>query len=310
MAKKRTNYRDPKWFAKEFKDMTEIAHEPPQAGFYSDIRVELPRRCDRPLNEGKMQAVYGLICSSLVTLAGELMTAGAIGVVGGDTRSWEVLRRGFLYDAWAARFRHAFIAFDRSYDQPRNPATAALFIGKEALTLCHAIATADDDFAHAFGAHLLATFEKTAGGDKLYFYNEPFFPFVLKLYSVWVGQEIEFRADVSDPLRRYRQVFDHWHSPSDLGNALLDLCDLHCEEAVDNGGAAAYAFHPYNVFPVEIMAVLRIRRLLGLETPEISHQLLQTPLVTPPPPPVVDDDLLNRAIHRFRTDFPDGRDFR
>jgi hypothetical protein len=221
------------------------------------------------------------------------------------------LRRGFLYDAWAARYRHAFIAYDRSYDEPRNPATAALFTGKEALTLCHAIATADDDFAHAFGAHLLVTFEKTDGGDKLYFNSEPLFPFVLKLYSVWVGKEIEFRADVSDPLRRYRQVFDHWHSPSDLGRALLDLCDLHCEEAIDRGGASAFAFHPYNVFPVEIMSILRIRRLLGLDTPEISHPLMETPLLTPPKtPPVVEDALLDRVVRRFRSDFPDGRDFR
>ncbi len=303
----KTNYRDSKWFVKNLKNMTAIANEPPRADFYSELRNDLFVECALPLKKGKLQSVYGLINSSLAMLSWECMTKGAIAVLNNDMQGWKELRRGFLYDAWAARYRHAFIVHDNCYDEPHNPASAAIFEGKEALTLSHAIATGDDKFARGFGKHLLANFEKTGGGDKVYFYTMPFFPFVLKLFSIWVGKEIAFCADVAQPLGRYQQIFDSWADASSLTAALLDLCDLHCEEAVDKGGYPAFAYHPYNLFPVEIMSIYRIRQSLSLETPQVAHPLLQSKLFYPPiPSPHVEDPVLDRVIGRFRSDNNEG----
>lgn len=307
MANNNAVYRDPKWFARNLKRMTEIVNEPPRAEFYAGIRRDLLARCNLPLKKRKLQSVYGLLSSDLQLLSWESMSKGAIAILDDDQDGWIEMRRGLLYDCWSARLRHAFIVHDNCFDEAGNPASAALFEGKEALTFCHAIVTGDNHFAHGFGNQLLSNFEKTDGGDKVFFYTMPFFPFVLKLYSHWIGKRITFRPDVSNPLGRYQQTIDHWESPQPLASSLLDICDLHCEEAVDRGGHPAFAYHPYNLFPVEILAILRIRQQLRLETPSVIHPLLDSPLRLPPTTiPQVDDPLLDRVMARFQNDFPAG----
>ena len=313
MPKKQTNYRDPTWFVKQLKRARAFANEPGRTSYLTSVRDRLPGYCTTPLKNGKLQSAYAGMLVTLNTLSLNSMVDGAISIIDNDMEGWKELRRGFLYDAWAARLRHAFVVHDNCYDDRQNAVSAAIFdfSGTEALTLCHAIATGDDDFAHSFGRHLLANYEKTNGGDTFFFYFKPFYPFVLKLYSVWIGQEISLRPDVADPLKRYQQVFDHWESSSDLAAALLDLCDLHCAEVVDNSGYPAFSHQPYNLFPVEIMSIFRIRKELGLETPEVDHPLLHSALLKPPPTiPHVEDALLDHVIRRFRSDFPDGKDWR
>lgn len=66
-----------------------------------------------------------------------------------------------------------------------------------------------------------------------------------------------------------------------------------------------FVFEPFNILPVEIMAVYRVRRELGLETPIVDHPLIQSPLFSPPPltdPPA--DPLLERVIAHIQKDFP------
>ena len=195
---------------------------------------------------------------------------------------------------------------DNSYD--KNPSSSAIFDGKEALTFCHAIATGDDDFAHGLGKHLISNLERTNGSDKILFYTIPLYPFAMKLYSIWSQIPVTYRADVLQPLGRYQQIFDNWTKPDKLADSLLDICDFHCEESTDAKNAyAAFAFHPYNLFPVEIMSIYRIREKLGLETPHIDHPLLSSLLLNPPKSILpVEDALLDKAIARFRSDFPDG----
>ena len=63
----------------------------------------------------------------------------------------------------------------------------------------------------------------------------------------------------------------------------------------------------YNLFPLEILAIQRIRREQGLPTPEIDHPLMQTPLAHPPEVmPHVEDELLNQVIAKVRKELPIG----
>jgi len=85
------------------------------------------------------------------------------------------------------------------------------------------------------------------------------------------------------------------------------VCDYHCQQCFDSPGEQAdFVWFPYNVFPVEILAIQRVRKDLGLSVPLIVHPLLDSPLVqVPSTPPLVQDALLGRIKERARTDFPE-----
>ena len=150
-----------------------------------------------------------------------------------------------------------------------------------------------------------ATFIEREGGDNVFFYTERLGPYILKLYSQWTRQELSFRPDVADPLGRYQRVFDKWSSTDELAEAISDICDLHCEESFDVGSYPMFVYPPYNIFPVEILALLRVRSDLGLKTPVIDHPLLRSALCSPPKiVPVIQDELLDAAVEFVRRDFP------
>jgi hypothetical protein len=62
-------------------------------------------------------------------------------------------------------------------------------------------------------------------------------------------------------------------------------------------GYQEFSWSPYEVFPVEILAVYRLRQLLNLETPAIRHQLMDSPLgKLPEPVRSAPDELLQKIM--------------
>lgn len=308
------NAAKPNWIKYEIKKLSQLYQRKKSEGFYESARHDLHDYCQRSFKKGKHQTVYGPISAILDTLAEDIMTQGALAVLIGKENGWRDIQHGLAYEKWSARFRHGFMARDNCFDEARNPASAALFNGREALGLCLAIFLGDETYARGFGTHLLNTFERMEGGDNVYFYTTPFFPFALKLLSIWNGREIVLRTDLSNPFRtdmdnplgRYRAVVDYWKSPSLLAGAIINVCDLHCEDVCDlrTSAISAFDFHPYNVFPVEIGAIIKVRESLGLETPELMHPLTSTPLLSPCPTAIADliDQDMAKAIARFNKD--------
>lgn len=86
-----------------------------------------------------------------------------------------------------------------------------------------------------------------------------------------------------------------------LDDALADACDLHVARAVGGGDEEDWEYDsiPFSVFPVEILAALRMARARGL-SPTVNHDLLSSPLAEPPESPIqlANDPLLDDAIAR------------
>jgi|GEM_PF-3087338 len=250
---------------------------------------------------------YGPISIRLGFLATWYSKRGAGTVLCADTSGWKNLSLGLHYKSWGIRLRFALMDREGSYD--RSPLTCSLLYSEEREPhwLAEILATGEDTLANGLGKQLVQNFKRTGGGDKVYFYTVPFAPFMFKLYCLWVGQEVTFRDDVPDPLGPYQSLIDAWNDPDEFPKQLLKACDYHCEQTFDDPkGYPAFTWMPYNVFPVEILAIQRVRRDLGLPTPEIEHPLLESPLAHPPATlPEVHDELLDKVIAQVKVDFPE-----
>jgi hypothetical protein len=102
----------------------------------------------------------------------------------------------------------------------------------------------------------------------------------------------------------YRAIFDSWHEPVDFASALLDACDYHLDHATYSDADKEFLTAPYDLFPVDIVAIARVREKQGLPMPELDHPLMKTPLAKPPPndvrPRMPPDPLLDAVIAKAR----------
>ena len=86
--------------------MAEIANEDAQIAMFAEVRRGFTKNCVKPIEKNNLRSAYGLIYVDLVWLATGILRSGALLILSGDENGWNELRRGFLYDSWAARFRH------------------------------------------------------------------------------------------------------------------------------------------------------------------------------------------------------------
>ena len=265
-------------------------------------RADVLRQLDRP--SAKLRERTAPLIVSLSILASWEATSGAVRVLTGDAMGWSQLRLGFLYRGWSLRCRYAMVDREKCN---RTYTYSPVLIDQEPHCLAEAIAIGDIPFAHGFGQKLIANFQADGKGGPMHFYCTPLAPFVLGLYARWIGTHIIFREDVARPMGGYQALFDHWEDPGGFALALSRACDYHCEQCFGKPDACAdFMWFPYNVYPVEILAIQQIRRELGLPYVFITHRLLDSPLAaTPENTAAKDDELLERITARARADFPE-----
>lgn len=137
--------------------------------------------------------------------------------------------------------------------------------------------------------------------------------FGLSIISDWLGTPLDLDAHALPRDPAWGQLVAHWREPDPdkLLPVLLLACDTHVERiAVTEREANALSkdFEFGSVFlavhPTEILAVLRLRDLLGLSNPPtIDHPLMQTPYaaITCRPGEVTErDELLERYLATVR----------
>jgi hypothetical protein len=134
--------------------------------------------------------------------------------------------------------------------------------------------------------------------------------FVVRLIGDWLGwAQPEGPAYASDaPI--FNTLVDHWRTsdPTHIAPWLLAACDRHTHESRIDTGKNKYDLprHGYWYDPFEILAVLRLRAMNGLENPALPHRLMETPLgQLPEPSQPYMDDLLKGVIEQARKVFPD-----
>ncbi|WP_178082392.1 hypothetical protein, partial [Pseudomonas sp. AFG_SD02_1510_Pfu_092] len=130
--------------------------------------------------------------------------------------------------------------------------------------------------------------------------------FGLTIIGDWLGKPLDLDKHALPRDPAWGQLVAHWREPdaAKLAPILMAACDTHVERIaltsreLDSGN---FEFgSPFEaVYPAEILAILNLRRSLGLPNPSIDHPLMQTPyaqLTCPPGTRFEPDELLMRFL--------------
>ncbi|MBF8669085.1 hypothetical protein IR012_06865 [Pseudomonas putida] len=131
--------------------------------------------------------------------------------------------------------------------------------------------------------------------------------FGLTIIGDWLGKPLDLDKHALPRDPAWGQLVAHWREPDPgkLAPILVAACDTHVERIaltsreLDSG---KFEFgSPFEaVYPAEILAILNLRRSLGLTNPSpIEHPLMQTPyarLTCPPGMRFEPDELLMRFL--------------
>ena len=229
----------------------------------------------------------------LIYISNWKMIQAAVDILEGAADGWTKARQSFCYYAWYLRILGGLQDLGRFNS----------FLADEiSFWMAYAIATREDSFADWLGRRMVESCQHR-DTNFVWWEKRRLAPFVGELYARWRKKPLDFAPDVA--LGVYGKVLDAWDSPKDFAKALLDACDFHVQQA--RGEDGEFCHMPYDLAPFEILAVQRVRRDLGLPTPEIDHPLLQTPLARPPEqPPEFHDELLDKIIAKARAELPIG----
>lgn len=216
---------------------------------------------------------------------------GAVLVSEGNQVGWSHIGASVEYDGWRLRLQVGLCERDQG---------APVFVGDACRCLAAAIALRRDALAHWCGLRLVKSVET---GDEVFlgWQHTPFEPFLVKLYALWRGQNLDVRRPGICRLGVYQQVFDAWDDEPAFAAAVRGICDYHCARTTGSRLDHEFQWGIYDVFPGEVLALQRIRRELGMPQVTVEHPLLDNPLAHPPEEIVpVEDELMERGIGWLR----------
>jgi len=274
------------WFTPNMIELYKTREHDPKRGIQKWLRSGSPRA-----------AVVA--AGDLWALTGWYAQTGVRAILAGDVQGWADLEKVLTYHWWNIRIA----GYGSIYDASAAAAHAVIF-GEERMA------------EWMIQKMVRASYDKSLH-NSWYAYSFP--PFLIQLWAVRKG----IAAPELGPIENagpgvYRRVLEAWNDPVALAPALFHACDYHLEQTIDRGDSTKeFHFPPYNILPVDILAIIRVRDLLGLPTPEMDHPLMQTPVAKPPPidelPKHPQDALLEAVIAKARQQGflppPGGDDF-
>jgi hypothetical protein len=200
------------------------------------------------------------------------------------------------YAAWNERTLMAML--DKRTARSVNAARSVFVV-------LYAMSANQDDMGVWFGKRLTAALQRpTKAINGLT--TVPLHPFALHLFARWRGLPLEYPGSADTRLAVYRGLLDSWDDDRAFADRLVAAADYHVEQAFDDSDDQTQDFfHPlYRLFPVEILAIKRVREEQGRSMPEIDHPLMQTPLAKPPKAlPPAEDELLKAVSDKVCKDF-------
>lgn len=230
---------------------------------------------------------------------------GVIAVLKGDAGGWALVHRAVLYYRWQLRICRAPL---------RHPEAFASYSEKAFLRKMERVAACLACFARACGleeleAEALATLCEIPNWpgsvDQKHWTRRIFEPFVMVLLKRIRGESVHKEFATRD-LGVYGEVIEAWENPTQLGQALSHICDYHCQQ-MDGDVFKWYPEFdrpPFDLLPVEILAIRRIRQQLGLAMPEVQHPLLDLPTANLPPP-APEDTQPDEVLRRIQKAYPE-----
>lgn len=216
---------------------------------------------------------FMLIASTLDGLGTVHATRGLVGLFDGREGAWLDIERSWLYRSWEARLRIKVAAQSAFLGQFRGVGTGL------SQSAHNAVLVLAYDLAFASGRRTVWMVQPLTdvlrGDPRDRPDREHLERFVLAIEGFAQGRAAPV-AEV-DEMGVYGEVVRSWSDPKRLRDALLAACEYHCENMVDTGDedfTPEFRDPPFDLVPAEILAVIRVRERLGLETPAVDHPLL------------------------------------
>lgn len=221
-------------------------------------------------------------------------STGAREILDGNPDGWRAIQQCLMCRYWALRIGAHRYDRDARPDRPNVD-----LVSNAALALVHAVALGNNDVSAWIGDRMVRSLDDGAFGS---WQHTPFEPFALKLWGMAVGREISYAGRGIRSLGVYQGVLDAWNDAAGLERALYAACDYHLKNATPGAGFPEFQWPPYDLFPAEVLAIVEVRKRMRMDTPEIDHPLMRSPLASPPPLPVMfpRDALLEEAFEVAR----------
>lgn len=224
---------------------------------YKVIRKQLAR--DHP-------RAAAVAARRLTSLANWYAHHGSLAILEGQIEGWADIDRVLHYEWLGIRI-----------EPDSSMATNA------ALTLAHAMVFEEDSMAEWLAERLIRSLDENTflGGS---WELAPFGSLILRLWAMSRGlPDVDVTRPHMAALGVYQRVLDTWSNSAELCSSLMEAYDYHLAQSRTEIGYAPFLRSPYQIFPVDMLAIAVVRRAQGLEMPKVDHPLLSTPLATPPP---------------------------
>ncbi len=242
--------------------------------------------------------------SDLNNLAGYRELHAVPALIDGDSTGWRAIDAAVQCQYWVVKLRSAGF-FERVKRGEHRPGLGLdLDVPKTACVTCYSILHGLENWQCEMQDILIAVDTTPAMTDPGFWQQRNFEPFSMLLYQKLHGGNLPGNIGHRD-LELYGEVLANWDIPTSLAATLMKLCDYHCTKMEDRGGRLPeFNPSPFSLYPVEILAIYKVREQLGLETPIIAHPLMSTPLASLAPREIapVNDPIIQR-VEKLYHDF-------
>jgi hypothetical protein len=242
------------------------------------------RYIEQDLAERSVGAMLN-VSDSLARLATLYGIRGTIGVLDGNSSGYEYLGRSlsYHYDRLKLRIEAFFKAGHREPNLTNN-------LSRLASILCYAIASGSSAWLE-YSARTLSVVSRDASAlDEGCWDQRLFEPFALALEHYKRQREWP-SGDTARNMGPFSRILVSWRGDT-LSDSVVAVCDYHCQNMMDSGGGdnEEFKYPPFDLFPVEVLAISKVRTDAGIVDRAVEHPLLRTPLADPEKIPVPSDD--------------------
>lgn len=237
--------------------------------------------------------------AALGSIGFSLKCAAVSQLAQGQEAGWDALPLAVAYEAWRDRLQV------RIFRRFRTESTAISRLNAS-LTLACAITVGDTEFSRNHAA-FLAEALRSGGIDKL---ETSLMDWLLPLAGLGIPGADPVGVAPSGLPEEYADLLAFWDtrdSPT-LVKVLAAAADRHTAQAKTSDDDTTFDFDDlaYAIYPVEILAVLRLRQWRGLPNPVMDHPLLDGLLgQLAPPREIRGDELLEKVIAKADRIYPE-----
>jgi hypothetical protein len=243
-------------------------------------------------------AVRSNIADCLDRLGIWYATAGQVALIDGSPEGWTEIHRSWLYRCRSLQLQISGFQKGRVLGRFRPIQSLALEANPSALCLAYALVVDSEFEVRFFGDTLRVMLMDNDIVRADYWHSYPLVPFLVHLLAFAKRQQLEDLKSWADLLGPFQSIVEAWNEPLLLSKAIHEVCEFHCQRIEDESDEffAEFRSPPFDLVAAEVQAIYAVRRNLGLETPQVTHPLLQPPFDVPRGSSSdIRDDLLDRV---------------